>query len=330
MNSHQHLPHRAREGSSGSWLPETHGNILASTVGYHPVHQENALNLISHYHEGYCNSNHLTPQYIAGFIYNVQSGFQVSFLHPIVKDPTANLHVYGKYDGFCTVPEMYALNNVTVHSFSTERYNGEIEGLRYHLGDRDSTGAITSEQYWELSSYDNHAFYPDRDHGFPKPHCSQDYSTQSTPTSQDTYTEQYLIPTVSHIPGYHEDPAHLAVGQLLMGVLYAIDIGYKTRTIRSSDSMCHPTAALILTAERKICSLPIPSLRRQLSLIVLTELCTINIQLTMITPPPPRTDTTHSHIIILFAANTLRLQSGHLLPMGPTWREILYLPVASK
>jgi hypothetical protein len=223
------------------------------------------------------------------------------------------LHVYGKYDGFCTVPEMYALNNVTVHSFSAERYNGEIEGLRYHPGDRDSTGAITSEQYWELSSYDNRAFYPDRDHGFPKPHCSQDYSTQSTPTSQDTYTEQYVIPPVSHIPGYHDDPAHQAVGQLLTGVLYVINISYETRTIRSNDSMCHPTAALISTAERKICSLPVPSLRRWLSLIVLTELCTINIQLTTITPPPPRTDTTRSHIIILFAANTLRLQSGRLL-----------------
>jgi hypothetical protein len=212
---------------------------------------------------------------------------------------------------------MYTLNNVTVHSFSAG-YNGKVEGLRYYPGDRDSTGAITSKQYWELSSYGNHVFYPDQDHGFPKPHHSQDYSTQSAPTSQDTYTEQYFVPAVSHIRGYHEDPAHQAVGQLLTGVLYAIDIGYETRIIRSSDSMCHLTAALILTAERKICSLPVLSLRRQLLLIVLMELCTINIQLTIITHTPLRTDTTRLHINILFAANTLRLQSGRLLPMGPT------------
>jgi hypothetical protein len=165
---------------------------------------------MSHHRAGYCDSNCLTPQYIEGFIYTVRSGSQVCFSHPIVKDTMTNLHVYGKYDGFCAVPEMYAFNNVTIHSFSAEGYNGEVEGLRYHLGDRGRNhqravlGTIQLRQ--------SRILYQGR--GFAKPHRSQDLSTQSVPTSQDTYTDQYFVPMVSRLPGYHEDAAHQAVGQL--------------------------------------------------------------------------------------------------------------------
>jgi hypothetical protein len=46
---------------------------------------------------------------------------------------------------------------------TTITHNGEVEGLRHYPDYRESTGAINSDQYWELSSY-NSAFYKDLGH----------------------------------------------------------------------------------------------------------------------------------------------------------------------
>jgi len=67
-----------------------------------------------------------------------------------------------KHDSSSTVPWPYVCNSVAVNPYSedaTVGYSGVIQGLSFHPGHRDSTGAVISEPYWELSSYDSAAFH---------------------------------------------------------------------------------------------------------------------------------------------------------------------------
>jgi hypothetical protein len=95
------------------------------------VHQTSALGLTSE-HLGYHGYNCTLSSNFAGFIFDIEPGYVVSVPKIVIMILAINNH-----DGSKAAPPYVC---------------------GFHPGQCDSTGAILSEPYWELSSYDNTAF----------------------------------------------------------------------------------------------------------------------------------------------------------------------------
>jgi hypothetical protein len=80
---------------------------------------------------------------IAGFIFDIESGYVVSVPKIVIM-----IHAINNHDGQFKAAPPYVCG-----------FSGVIQGLYFHPGHCDSTGATISEPYWELSSYDNTAFH---------------------------------------------------------------------------------------------------------------------------------------------------------------------------
>ena len=98
-------------------------------------------------HLGYHGYNRTLSSNFAGFIFDIESGYVVSVPKIVIMIHAINNLFPRKHDGSKAAPPYVC------------GFSGVIQGLYFHPGHCDSTGATISEPYWELSSYDNTAFH---------------------------------------------------------------------------------------------------------------------------------------------------------------------------
>ena len=91
-----------------------------------------------------------------------------------------------------------------------------IQGLRFHPGHRDSTGAVTSEEYWELSSYDNFAFHTGIGHYSDHLAHPEFSPPRSEPGLPQPKANAPFVPVDSQLLGYSGDNQRQMVGDFVV------------------------------------------------------------------------------------------------------------------
>lgn len=111
-------------------------------------------------------------------------------------------------DGTCSTGGFYARSDAIMNPFTvdaTNGYFGEVEGLYYNTGIVEGIGAVSGEQYWELSSYCLPPVYNGVDYYSPEGYNS------TLPLSNDHHAsvaDQHNGFSVSSVSSLHGDISH--------------------------------------------------------------------------------------------------------------------------